>query len=422
MPKVSMLIVISFFFIVHGAFAAEGKQRLTLDSCIQKALRTHPDIKKFVLQIKHSKASTAIARADYLPQVSFDAEYDPAITYVMPANGAFQAQEGDGWRLRAALKQKIWDFSKTASLIKAQETQEEAADLSLQDAKALLAYKVKLQYELAFVQQKAVVVRQKDLETKEGLYKQAQALVGQGMKTQADATRFLSAVYAAKDNLSIAESNFIKAKTVLSMYISEPVPKDVKLDNSISSHCGYGKDEARMLQDSPVLQGLRKNINKNEFLYKAAKAAKLGSFDAVASYTHQRTLNIYDSTAVGIMYNIPLYSGGRLSAQEEQAVIDEQSAQNDYNAKVLAFKEEFELLRTDLKRYAHTIKAKSAQLQAARQTQRVVNGRYGEGLATYVEALDATTLVLDAKLGLLQANYDRSSTIHRLEYLNGKII
>ena len=418
MKKISLFILL----ILSSALCTLDAQALTLESCIQKALRTHPDIKRFVLQAKHSKKGIDVAQADYLPQISFNAEYDPTTTYAMPSNGVFQTQESDGWQVGATIKQKIWDFSKTISLIKAQEIQEEIANLYLQDAKALLAYKVKLQYELAFVQQKAISVRQKDLKTKEELYKQAKALVEQGMKTYADATRFLSSVYVAKDNLSIADSNFIKAEMVLCLYISEPILKKIKLDDRISTYSGYIINEARMLQDSLALKSLQKNINKSKLLYKATKATHYGSIDAVASYAQQRTLNAYDSTMVGIMLNIPLYSGGRLFAQEEQAIINKQSAKNEYNAKVLTLKEEVESLFIDLKRYEHTIKAKSSQLQAAKQTKTVLNARYKEGLATYIEVLDTTALMLDAQLGLLQANYDRSSTIHRLEYLQGKII
>ena len=418
MKKIGLFI----FLMLLCVIGTPGAQALTLDSCIQKALQTHPDIKRFILQVKHSKKGVDVAQADYLPQISLNAEYDPTTTYVMPSNGIFQTHEDDGWRAGATLRQKIWDFSKTTSLIKAQETREEIANLSLHDAKALLAYKVKLQYELALVQQKAISVRQKDLKAKEELYKQAKALVKQGMKTYADSTRLLSSVCVAKDNLAVSGSNFTKAQTVLSLYNSEPISQEVTLDNNLSASCGHVINEARMLQNSLFLKILQKNVRKSELLYKAAKATRYGSIDAIASYTHQETLNAYDTAMIGVMLNIPLYSGGRLSAQEKQAIINKQSAKNEYNAKVLALKEEFESLLIDLKRYEYTIKAKSSQLQSARQTKTVINARYKEGLATYIEVLDATALMLDAQLGLLQANYGRSSIIHRIEYLQGKII
>jgi len=415
MKKISLFITMIIITTLHA-------QLLDLDECVNKALKTHPDIKRFMLQVESSKSGVDIARADYLPQIQLNAEYDPTKTYVLPANGVFNTIESDGWQVGATINQKIWDFSKTTSNIKAQQLNEDASKLTLEDAKALLAYKVKLQYELMFLQKEAIKVRQKDLHAKEELHKQAEALVKLGMKTNADATRFLSSVYIAKDNLAIAQASFSKAKTILSLYINEPIDKDAQLQDTLSESSWLEEDEQSVLRNSHVLKSLKENINKNDLSYKAAQASHYGSVDALASYTHQDTLNEYDSTLVGITLNIPLYSGGRTSALVQQSLINKQSAELEYNSKELVLQEEFESLLIDLKRYKQTIPAKKSQLQAAHQTKLLIDARYKEGLSTYIEVLDAAALALDAELGLLQAQYERSSTIHRLEYLQGKTI
>ncbi|BCL59740.1 hypothetical protein DGMP_04330 [Desulfomarina profundi] len=395
-------------------------QTLSLQDCIQKALRSHPDIKRFIQQVRSNQKEIDITRADYLPQISIDAEYDLTRTYIFPGNGIFNTKESDGWQAGVTFKQKIWDFARTSSLVNAQEVQQGIAELSLQDARALLAYKVKLQYELVLVQQKAIDVRKHDFQTKEALYKQAKALVDQGLKTRADASRFLSSTSIAQDNLAIAESNFSKALMMLSLYIGEPVSQDTIFEkNSINTEV-YSIDEKVVLKESPVLQGLEGKIKQNEYLYQATRASRYGSIDAIASYSHLDTLNAYDATVVGVMLSIPLYTGGRLSAQEEKAFIDKQNAENEYKSKVLELKQDYRTLLYDLKRLQHTIKAKSNQYSSAQQTADVMKGRYREGLATYIEVLDAVAVMSDAELGLLQATYDRSSTIHRLEYLQGK--
>jgi len=415
--KITGWLILLFFLWMPGALHA---RTLTVAECIDKALRTHPDIRRFVLQVSYSKQGVAAARADYLPQLSVNGEYDPTRTYVLPANGVFNTQDSDGWQVGISVQQKIWDFSRTSALIQAQEAQLASADLSLADARALLAYKVKLQYELALVQRRATEVRKKDLEVKKALYEQALALADQGLKTHADATRFSSSASIARDNLAIAHANFVKALSTLSLYIGEPVPADIDLEENSMAVAGAAPDEEEVLERSPVLKGLREKIHQKELLHKAAKADRYGSLDAVASYARQDTLNEYDSTLVGVMLNIPLYTGGRLTAREEQAVIDRKSAESEYASKELALREEIRNLLTDLKRYGQTIRAKSMQLKSATETRKVIDGRYKEGLATYIEVLDATALQLNARLGLLQATYDRSRTMHRLEYLQGK--
>ena len=76
----------------------------------------------------------------------------------------------------------------------------------------------------------------------------------------------------------------------------------------------------------------------------------------------------------------------------------------------------------DIDRFEKTIEAKKSQLKASKQTQTVLEARYKEGLATYIEILDASSLTLNAELGLLQAIYEKSSALHRIEYLQGKSI
>ncbi len=397
-------------------------QALTLEECIDKSIQSHPDIKYALLNVGSSEDAIKIAKSDYLPQVTLNAEYDPTRTYVLPVNGTFQTKDSDGWSVGGVLHQKIWDFSKTSANIEAKRASKDVAKLTLKEAKALLAYRVKLQYELMLVQAEAIQVKEKDLRLKEELFKQAEAFVRNGLKTEVDSTRFLSAVYLAKDNLAIAKASYEKAKVSLGLYMGEVLPQDVVLQNTLKPITSLDVDEKTLLKNSLTLKTLQKSIQEEGSNYKVAKASHYGSLDATASYTEQRTLNQYDSSLVGVTLSIPLYSGGKTSAQVQLAVINRQKTQATYMSKKRAIQEEFENLLIDIKRYAQTIQAREAELKTAQQTQKLLAARYKEGLSTYIEVLDANAIILDAKLSLLQAIYEQSSAIHRVEYLQGKIV
>ncbi len=412
------------FFIVLFIFTALQAQTLTLDECIEKATTSHPDIKKFVLQIQKSAKGVKVADADYLPQITASAEYDFQKTYALPQNGVFHTIDDDGWQVGVTLKQKIWDFSKTTSNIAASKVQEDIAKLSLEDAKALMAFNVKLQYELMLVQKQAIEVRYKDLQAKTELYNQANEQVKLGMKTKADASRFLSAVYVAQNNLAIAKADFNKAKIKLSNYIGQNIAEDVVLEDTISNNSIQVTNnlEEEVLHKNLQLQSLHKTIEKSRLSKKSAKASHYGSIDAIASYNRIGSLNDYDSSLLGVTLQIPLYSGGRTSAIVEQAALEEQSSKEALSSKELALKNELEALLIDLTRYEKTLQAKQAQLEASQETKILLEARYKEGLSTYIEVLDAIALYLDAKLGLLEAQYAKSSTINRINYLEGKTL
>ncbi|PTB88061.1 TolC family protein [cyanobacterium G8-9] len=398
-------------------------QTLTLDDAIAKTLTHHPDVKNFMLRIQQAEQGYNSAYAAYLPQIDASATYSPSQTYVLPVNGTFNTINDSGWNVGISMRQKVWDFAKTASLVDASKKDEDISKLSLKEVKALLAYKVKSLYELLVVQREAIHVRQKDLEAKRAFYDQSKALVKQGLKTNADSHRFLSSVYAAEDNLAIAKASFEKAKTSLSLYMGREIASNVKLQSSaLKKNVSLSKEiEHQILTNNYRVKMDALSVEKNRLLHKSAKSAHWGSIDVVASHSRVDTLNSYDTDYIGVSYNIPLYSGGRLSAQEQQAKIGYQIAQEQQASDTLSIKEELRALVIDIKRYAKTIKAKKAQLRSAQSAQKVLNARYKEGLATYIEVLDSTTQVLNAQLGVLETYYSRSLALDRLEYLKGNI-
>ena len=411
------------FFSSLLLFSMLHAELLTLQESIDTTLKNYPDVQSLSLKIKQSSLSHRSAVADYLPQVNLNAQYNVTQTYVFPANGTFHTQDGSGWNAGVNLKQKMWDFQKTSSKIDAAKVDEEISKLSLLDLKALLSYKVKSLYKLMVVQSEAVAVREKDLESKKAYYAQAEALVKQGLKTTADASRFLSSVYSAEDNLAIAHSSYEKARNSLSLYMNRKIDDNVTLESQLlEENLAESQDvEKEVLASNYTLQIDSKSIEKNILLHKSAKAEHFGSIDILASYTHSDTLNIYDSKLAGVVLNIPLYSGGRVSAEAQKVEISSQISKEEKRSRELAVKEELSNLLLDIQRYNKTIAAKKAQLQSAQDTKNVLDGRYKEGLATYIEVLDATTLVLNAKLGLLEAYYSRALSIDRITYLKGKI-
>lgn len=61
----------------------------------------------------------------------------------------------------ASLKQRIWDFQKTSSKLDSLKIDEDIASLSLEDMKALMAYKIKSLYKLIVIQKEAIEVHKK---------------------------------------------------------------------------------------------------------------------------------------------------------------------------------------------------------------------------------------------------------------------
>jgi len=178
--------------------------------------------------------------------------------------------------------------------------------------------------------------------------------------------------------------------------------------------------EREITGKNPGLRIAEENINASEASYKATKAEHYGSIDIVGDLSHFDTLSDYDSQLLGIRYAVPIYSGGRLSAQAQQARIAQMIAAETKESKRRALLQELRSIYADLQEADKRIEARKAQLLSANETKELVEARYKEGLATYMEVLDAEAMWLDAELGLLSARYTKLEKIYRLEYLNAQ--
>jgi outer membrane protein TolC len=376
-----------------------------------------------MLRIQQAKEGYAIAKADNRPQVNFSATYNPTQTYVLPANGSFSTVDDDGWNVGITMRKKIWDFEKTSTLIEATKVDEDIAKLSLEELKSLLAYKVKSLYKLMVVQQDSIHVRERDLETKEAFYAQAEALVRQGLKTKADSYRFRSSVYVAKERLSSAQTLFRKAKYSLSLYMEKPISDEVILDkNVLNDTLVFDRAlEEKVLTLNPKIQKDTLAVKKSKLLHHSIKQANYGSFDVFSNRVHFETLNSYNSNYVGLTYSVPIYSGGRMTAQEQEAKIGYQIANEQQDSDRMALKEELHGLMMDIEQYKITIEARKSAIMSAKRAEEVIEARYKEGLTTYMEVLDNTTELLDAELALLQAYYSKSLAYDRVKYLKGAL-
>ncbi len=396
---------------------------LRLNDCIDKALTTHPDVRAFILKVQQQKEGVKMERGAWLPHVSIYAEYDPQRTYVMPQLGTFNTVNDSGWSAGISASQQLFDFSRSSHSIRSAKIRHEISRLSLKEAKALMRYEVRVAYALLLVQKAALKVRHKDLIAKKALYEQAKALVKQGLKTRADESRFLSSVREAEDALALAQSAYEKARITLELYIGEPIREGTRfeewrLENAARS--SIKADPKKILANNLQVRIAQKNREASYEQFLAKRLERYGTVNLVAQADHFDTLSRYDSIVVGVRYSAPIYSGGRLSAQVQQSRIAEMIAATETDSKKRTVTKEARSILADLKETRKRIAARLSQLRSADETRALIEARYEQGLATYMEVLDAEAIWLEAKLGLLSAYYTRLERQSRLEYLNAK--
>jgi len=131
-------------------------------------------------------------------------------------------------------------------------------------------------------------------------------------------------------------------------------------------------------------------------------------------------LSRYTNKTLGLRYSAPIFQGGRLGAQTEKARLEELVSAEATLSRRRAVMREYRSLLADKKAMTQSIAAQKARIASAMETQKLMEARYRQGIATYIDVLDAQATLSAARLGLLSAYYQRRTIINRLEYLDGK--
>ncbi len=411
------LFVLSIFFL---SLSSQAKI-LKLQDCIDKALATHPDIQSLVLKLRQNHENIKLEKSIQRPHIELNGEYDPQRTYVLPINGSFNTVDDSGWSIGATVTQRIYDFSKTKHNIKSAKIHHAISKLSLKEAKSLMRYMVRKTYLQLIVQKASIKARQEDLTAKKSFYKQAVALTKAGLKTKADELRILSAMRQSEDALALAKANYQKLLIDLEYLIGERIEANTLFEDSILTNpINYPKKVSQILKNNLQIQIAQKNQKALQERYLSSKAQRLGSIDLVAQLNHFDSLSRYDTAIIGLKYTLPLYQGGKLHAQSQQNKIAAMVAAKEKESKRRSIIQEIKSLLAELSEIPKQINAKKAQLVSAKETKKLIEARYRQGLATYMELLDAQAMILDAQLGLLRAYNQRKEKEFRLEYLNAK--
>ncbi len=391
-----------------------GARVLSLKSAVNQTLNSHPDIRAYTLKVKGQELYKNIVSANRLPQISAQLSYNINRTFTSPSLKGLKITNKNASAYSIKLRQLLYDFGKTNALIKEALISKDIARLSLKKLKKLLAYRVKILYYTAALQQRAIAVKRENLRLKELYYKRAVALFKQGLKSKIDSERFFTEVQRAKADLIEAKAAFKKAKESLGLLMGAKLGKSVAFNSGVLKH--FTNLNATNAAKNIDVAIQKRKIAKSYQEYKAKKA-HFGDIEFQATYSHINGLNSYNSKDVAVVANIPIYSGGKLSNEEQLAKLNYQIAKLERASKTLEVKDELNGIKSDIIALNGTIKMLKSELKYSRDLKNAVNARYKNGLSSYLEVLDSINLIYATKLELLQSYYKRALLIAKLEYL-----
>ncbi|PWL18246.1 transporter [Falsochrobactrum shanghaiense] len=375
----------------------------TLNGALAKAYQNNATLNSSRAGVRIEDENVAIAKSGFRPQItgSYNVGRSKAPTSDARTTGTFGIQ----------LNQTLFDGFQTKNNVAAAETQVHAQRENLRNDEQNTLLQAVQAYMDVYQLRQIAALRDKNLAAMNEQVRASRARleVGEGTRTdvaQADAQRStaLAELNAARANVKSAEATYLQVigaqpgkLSTASAARNLPRSPDDAYSSALASH--------------PGIVATKYAVNAQGYNVKAREGALLPNVGLTASASHLDTYagtNAGDgnSASVGVAVNIPIYTGGRTSAQIRQA--KEQLGQARIQVDIVQdqVRQAISSAWSQLESARASVSANRDAVAAARLALDGVIEERNVGQRTTLDVLNAQNDLITVQIALVMAEHD----------------
>ncbi|AQZ97664.1 multidrug transporter [Comamonas kerstersii] len=367
-----------------------------LQQLIRIALENNRDLRVAALNVEKARAQFQIERAAIFPSVGG----------VASANRGNSQVTGDlGNTFSAGVAISAWEldfFGRLRSLKEAALAQYFATDASRQASELALVSSVAQGWLTLIADEELLDISRRTLETREASAKLAQLSYEAGVTSALDLSQIESLAQAARATYAQQKRQRSLDESALTLLLGQPIPAEIlaSLTGSKLADIAPMADipaglPSDLLARRPDLRAAEQQLLAANANIGAARAAFFPSISLTAQYgsVSNELSNLFNSGTwgfnVGPTLNLPIFTGGRLTANLEASKATRAIAVAQYEKAIqTSFKEVSDALNSQ-SALAEQQAAQLAQTEAERRRLQLAELRYRNGVSSYLDLLDA---------------------------------
>lgn len=408
--------LLSLLIAVSVAGFSSVTQAEDLLQVYQKAKETNPTLRQTQAERNQAFEKINEARSPLLPQLGLSGGYDYTNGYRDSSN-----QDSNTLNAQLGLTQVIFDMTKWRQL-NLQEQTAGISDITFQSAQQQLIVDTAVAYfnvlraldTLSYVQaQKEAVYRQLDQTTQR--FNVGLVAITDVQNARANYDSVLAQEVAGRNDVE----NAIEAlRQVSGVYYSELSSLDVnRFKTNAPDAIEALLKEAQERNLNLLSATLSRNLAKEQI-----SLAESGHYPTVnlsagtgvtntdysgSGYTSGRPNNSYNGqSTIGVKVSIPLYTGGGVSSQVDQAQYGYTAASEKLEATLRQVIQTTRSSYNNINASISSVNAYKQVVTSAESSLDATEAGYQVGTRTIVDVLNATTTLYDAKKSLSNARYD----------------
>jgi outer membrane protein len=323
-------------------------------------------------------------------------------------SGSRNAAATTGLQSAVTVRQLLFDFNHTRDLVRQSEAELRAAEANLTRTQSDLILQVKQAF-YAFAQdQRLIAVNEANVKSAQDQLALAQALTANGIGLPSDVVRAETALDEAISNLVVARNNASTARVNLALLMgidprtpvqtadsSEPAPENQNVNDLI---------DLGLKQRPDILQA-QATLNAANLGVSAAKTTNAPSFSANLGYASRGNVFPPNNNAltIGASVSWDPFDGGLTGGLVKQARAGVESAQASFQNVRLGVVSDVSTAFLNMKTAEQRLDTAGSEVANAQESLRLAEGRYRNGVGTFLEVTDAQTALLTAQTNQVNA-------------------
>jgi outer membrane protein TolC len=399
---------------------------LSLQGAIERGLRYNLGLVESVHASADVKADRLRALATLLPQLSARAtqayenisfkeigvKLPPIAGFSLPpTSGGYGYQDA-----RLTLTQKLYDAS-LRNDYRAQKNLEQASRLNTIDSRDVVVFAIGTAYLQVIASAARVDAARAQLASAREFDRQAADRVGSEVSPEIDSLRAQVERQSAEQSLTNATNQLEKNKLTLGRITGLPVEQSYMLTERLAYHplagMTYESATEAALTSRADLQSAEASVRAAEAVLRAQKAQRIPTVSISADYGGggANAGNLNQVYSVSGRVSVPIYTGGRIRADMEQARADLARREAEYADLKGRIAYDVKIAWLDLNASSSSVTVADRNKSLAGRALIQSQDRYVNGVTNYVEVVQAEEALVAANDNYIESLYSYNFAI-----------
>jgi outer membrane protein len=411
-----------------------GYRQVSLAEAIKLAKENYVSTVTSANAIRSANNSVRAARGAYYPSLSFSAGQSKSAGERLNTQTNTLTGFASDWSYSTGLNTSItlFDGGGLGADLRKAKADVSSAEANQVATQAMVAFNVKQAYNAVLAANEQEAAARAALEVAEQNLRMTVARVNAGAANVADSLQQIVNVGNARISILAAQQNFRVASGNLSRYVSAPyLVTAVPGDTAEAPRSPI--DSAMVMSlalDGPNIRALQSQLGANQATRSAARSAYLPTITASGGISGSGTQNLYGSgigarpypysRSLSLRASYQIFNG---FARENQVAAAEISIDNT-NASLrdakLANQQQIITQLGVIRNAEEQIRLYQISVRAAEEALRVNQQRYGAGVGTLVDVLNAQSSLASARFSMVQARLSYRNARAQIEQVIGR--